>query len=111
MSNIAEHDSENERVGQPYEYRRIKFVMGGKAVHLDEHFKRLEQLRVLQFGGRFPEVGVVVVLHNDKDLVVVLHLFYKFFNIILCHPSAENVVIFLIIFHTRRKFAHIKVVG
>ena len=66
---------------------------------------------ILQFGRRFSEVGVVVVLNDNEYFVVVLDFFDEFLHVVFRHPSAENVIVFLIVFHPGRELAHVKVVG
>ena len=81
--------------------------MSRKSVHLYIHLKWFEQFRVLQFGWRLAKV----IFHNNKDFLVILDLIKEFGDVILCHPSAQNVEIFLVILHARRKFTNVKVVG
>ena len=111
LSYISEHDSENKGVGQSDEHGGIDLVVCRKPVHLNKHLKRFEQFRVFQLGGRFSEVGVVVILDDYEHFVVVLNLFQEFFYIILRHPSAEDVVIFFVILHSGGKFTDVEVVG
>ena len=111
LAHISEHDAEDEGVGDAHEYGRVHLIVGGQAVHLDKHFKWFEKLRILQFGRRFSEVGVVVVLNDNEYFVVVLDFFDEFLHVVFRHPSAENVIVFLIVFHPGRELAHVKVVG
>ena len=108
---ISEHYAEDERVGQPDKYRGIHLVVSRKAVHLDKHFKGFEKFRVFQFCRRFAEVGVMVVLHNDKYFIVILDLFKEFFHVVVGHPAAQDVVVFLVVFHPCCQFTDIKVIG
>ena len=75
LSHISEHDAEDKGVGQSHEHGGIDLIVSREPVHLDEHLERFEQLRILQFGRRFPEVRVMVVLDHHKYLIVVLDLF------------------------------------
>ena len=75
LSHISEHDAEDKGVSQPDEHRGIDLIVSRESVHLDEHLERFEQLRILQFGRRFPEVGVMVILNHHEHLIIVLDLF------------------------------------
>ncbi len=111
LSDISEHDSENKGVGQSDKYSRVHLIVGGKSIHLNEHFKRLEKLWILKLGRRLTEVSIMVIFNDNEDFVIIFDLFKKTIHIILCHPAAENIVIFLILIHTGRHFADIKIIG
>ena len=53
----------------------------------------------------------MVVLNDNEYFVVVLDLFDEFLYVVFCHPSAENVIVFFIVFHPGRELANVKVVG
>ena len=53
----------------------------------------------------------MVVLNDDKDLVVILDLVKEFLHVVLGHPSAEDVVVFLLILHAGSQLPDIKVIG
>src|SRR5699024_9677422 len=109
LSHISEHGAEDKGVGQSDEHGRIDLVVSGEPVHLDKHFKGSEDLRVFQLGRRFSKVSVMVVLNDDKDLVVILDLVKEFLHVVLGHPSAEDVVVFLLILHAGGQLPDIKV--
>ena len=111
LPHVSEHNAEDEGVCQSHENGRVHFIMCREPIHLDKHFKRLEDLRVFQLRGWLSEISVVVVLNDYEYLVVILDFFQEFLHIVLRHPSAEDIVVFLVIFHSGGEFAHVKVVG
>ena len=111
LAHIAEHGSEDEGVRKPHKHGRIHLIVRGQAVHLYKHFKGLEYFRIIQLGRRFPEIGIVVILHDDEDFIVILDLFKEFLHVVFRHPAAEDVIVFFLILHARRKFPDVKVVG
>ena len=111
LPHIPEHDTEDEGVGQADENSRVHFIMCGKPVHLHKHLKGFEDLRVFQLCGRFPEVCVVVVLHDDKYFVVVFDFFHEFLYVVFRHPAAEDVILFLVVLHAGRQLADVEIIG
>ena len=56
-------------------------------------------------------MGLTVVYDHNKDLVVVCDILLELFQIPLGHPSAQDIVVFLIVLHPCGHLADIKVIG
>ena len=111
LSHISEHDTEDQGVCDSHKQSRIKLIMCRQPVHLHKHLKWFEKLRILQLCRRLSKIRIMVIFHNYKDLIVILNLFYKLIHIVFCHPAAENIIIFFIIFHSCGQLTDIKVIG
>ena len=111
LAYIAEHHSEDEGIGDSHKKGWVNLIVGRQPVHTDEHLERLENLRVFQFCRRFSEVAVMVVLHDNKNLVVLLRFRHKLFDVLFCHPTAEDIVIFFFIFHPGRHLTDVEIVS
>ena len=111
LSHITEHNAENKGISKSYKHCGIHLIMRRKAIHTHKHFKGPEDLWILQFGRRLPEIIIVVIFHYNKHFIVILCLFHELFYVVIRHPAAQNIIIFFFIFHPGCHLAHIKIVS
>ena len=94
LPHIPEHSSENNGIGYGYKNRGIKFLIVGKPIHPDKHFKGFENLRVFQLGRRLAEpvlqAFALTVLDHTENIRIPFDFFLEFLRILLRHPSAED---------------------
>ena len=111
LSHISEHKSKKEGIGQSQNDCRVNFIIGGKTVHTDKHFKGPEKLWILQLGRRFADNVFVLFLYKTEGIVILGDLFLEGLCIRLAHPSAENVEGVVILFGAGGQLSYIKVGG
>ena len=70
LPQIAEHDAEQQDVGDGQIGGRVGFVVAGQAVHIDEHLKGLDDEVVLQLGGGLEALVAVRGRQLDGDVLV-----------------------------------------
>ena len=111
LAHISEHGAEDERIGQSHEHGRVQLIVGRKAVHLHIHFKRPENLRILQLRRRCAENVVMIVLHHHEGLLVVFDLLLEGVRLFFRHPAAENVEDVVLLLGQSGEFADIEACG
>ena len=111
LAHISEHGAEDERIGQGHEHGRVQLIVGRKAIHLHIHFKRPEDLRILQLRRRCAENIVMIVLHHHEGLLVVFNLLLAGVRLFFRHPAAENVEDVVLLLGQSGEFADIEACG
>ena len=111
LSHVSEHEAEEEGVGDADQHGRIDLIIGRKAVHLDKHFKRLKQLRVMKLCRRSAYDVVMVILHDAEGLFVVRYLLLERLGVLFTHPAAQNIEGIDVLLRAGRQLPDIKVCG
>ena len=90
LADVPVHDPENEGIRHRHKDRRIDLAVVGQSVHFHVHLVRLEDLRVPKL-CRCPRVHLIGFLFDQCDALVVFCIFPEFSDILLRHPSADDV--------------------
>ncbi len=112
LTEIAVHRTEDKGIGQCNEQCRVELAVIRETVHLHIHLIRLKQLRIFQLCRRYQGLILCIdVLYDTDNHIVICDLLHQLLHIILCHPSAENIVFIVFVQGTRRILSNVEVLG
>ena len=109
LSCISEHKAKENRIGNSNQNRGVDFIVGGKAVHLHIHLKRLKKPRIFHLRRRRACNIPPVVLQDTERIRILLDFFSEGPGISFRHPSAEDIEVVGGVHGAGSQLAHIKI--